>query len=243
MFKKILLWGLDFLFPPTCVLCQQGEELLCKKCFKSLSGKEAACPKCAKKNNLGEFCSECKQEFYLRGVLVAGDLSDKKLAKLIKLYKYNFISGLGFFLAKFMYNFLKNNVLANPIINPKLNSDKYLNLNNYLIIATPLSKKRLRWRGFNQSAILAEFISCKLNLEISEKLIRVKHQKPQAKLNLNERKNNLQDCFKWTGENLGGQNILLIDDVCTSSSTLNEMAKELTKHQAGVIWGLVLAKG
>jgi len=246
MFKKILQLGLDFLFPKTCLLCEQGEELVCAKCFQALRSKDPSCPKCASKNNLGEFCSHCQKDFYLKGVLVAGDFSDNNLAKLIKLYKYHFISDLGYFLGKFMYNFLKNNILVNPILNLKRKtgqSEKYLDLKNYLIIATPLSKKRLRFRGFNQSAILAEFISQKLDLEISQKLIRIKHQKPQAKLSLDQRLTNLKNCFRWTGENLQGQNILLIDDVCTSATTLNEMAKELKKHQAGVIWGLVLAKG
>lgn len=242
MLKKILRWGLDFLFPPSCVLCDQGEELLCDQCFKGLQHKEASCPKCSQINKLGEFCPQCQKEFYLQGVLVAGDFTDKKLAKLIKLYKYNFISDLGLYLAKFMYNFLKNNVLVNPILNFKTSSDKFLNLDNYLIIATPLSKKRMRFRGFNQSLILAKYISKKLGLEISEQLIRVKHRQAQAKLSLVERKENLKNCFKWTGKSLQGKNILLIDDVCTSASTLNEMARELKKHQAGIIWGLVLAK-
>jgi hypothetical protein len=44
MFKKILLWGLDFLFPKTCLLCEEGEELLCAKCFQALKTKDLAVP-------------------------------------------------------------------------------------------------------------------------------------------------------------------------------------------------------
>lgn len=241
MFKKIIQIGLDFLFPKSCLICGGGNQLICQKCFQALKSKEASCPKCGELNKLGEFCPKCQKDFYLQGVLVAGDFCDNNLATLIKLYKYHFISGLGKSLAFFMYLFLRNNVLANPIL--KLNSEHHLDLKGYLVIATPLSKKRLRWRGFNQSTILAEFIAQKLNLKISTDLIRIKHQTPQAKLKQSERKTNLENCFKWSGKTLEGKNILLIDDVCTTSSTLNEIAKELKKHQAGDIWGLVLAKG
>lgn len=241
MFKKIFKIGLDFLFPKNCLICQAGDELLCRKCFQALKVKDPTCPNCGVANKLGEFCPNCQSNFYLKGVLVAGDFNDNNLATLIKLYKYHFISELGEILALFMYLFLRDSVLINPIL--QLESERHLDLRNYLVLATPLSKRRLRWRGFNQSAILAKFISQKLKLDTSDELLRIKHKTPQAKLKQSERKNNLNNCFKWTGENLKGKNILLIDDVCTTSSTLNEMAKELKKHQAGNIWGLVLAKG
>ncbi len=241
MLKKIVQLGLDFLFPTTCLLCAKGEKLLCSKCFKAFKFKAPSCPKCSAQNELGQFCSNCQKDFFLEGVLVAGDLNDLNLAKIIKLYKYHFIKDLGQVLARFMYNFLQNNILPNPIL--KHQSKHYLNLDNFLIIPIPLSNKRLRWRGFNQSEILAKYLANKLNLEISLKLKRTKNRPAQAKLDQFERQNNLQNCFLWTGDNLNKKNILLIDDVCTTSSTLNEAAKELKKHQAGAIWGLVLAKG
>lgn len=240
MFKKIVQLGLDFLFPKTCLLCNKEGKLLCLNCFKTLKPKDPSCPKCSKKNELGQFCSDCKKDFALNGVLVAGDLSNINLEKIIKLYKYHFIKDLGETLAGFMYNFLKNNILANPIL--KHESSKYLDLNDYLIIPIPLSNKRLKWRGFNQSEILAQHLAKKLQLPISLELKRIKHRTAQAKLDQRERQSNLQDCFLWTGKSLAQKNILLIDDICTTGSTLNEAAKELKKHQAGAIWGLVLAK-
>ena len=58
-----------------------------------------------------------------------------------------------------------------------------------------------------------------------------------------ERKKNITDCFAWQGKNLQNKNILLIDDVVTTGSTLNECAKVLKQNGAGKIYGLVIAKG
>jgi predicted amidophosphoribosyltransferase len=90
---------------------------------------------------------------------------------------------------------------------------------------------------------LAKIIAKKFSLKLSLDLKKIKNTSAQAKLEKEKRINNLTGSFKWQGPNLNGQKILIIDDVCTTVSTLNEIATELKKHQAGEIWGLVLAKG
>lgn len=237
--KKVIKNWLDFLFPKKCLICEKDKEYLCFKCFKSLKFKEINCPNCGNFSKIGEFCSKCKEYFFLEGVLIAGDFNDKKISSLIKYYKYKFIKELGKYLSSFLFNFIINNIKVNPI----LTSNKILDIENFLIIPVPLSKKRLKWRGFNQSEVLAQSISQKLGLKISLQLKRIKYKKAQAKLNKEKRIKNTKNCFKWTGDNLSKQKILIIDDVYTTGSTLNEIAKELKNHQAGEIWGLVIAKG
>jgi len=108
----------------------------------------------------------------------------------------------------------------------------------------PLSKKRLKWRGFNQAEIIANILADNFKLEIDAKnLKRIKNTKPQAKLNERERRNNLADCFSWLGDKLNGRNIILVDDVATTGSTLNECAKVLKQAGASEVWGLVVANG
>ncbi|MFA5644517.1 MAG: double zinc ribbon domain-containing protein [Patescibacteria group bacterium] len=240
MIQKIIQFWIDFLFPKQCFICQKDGEYLCEKCFKSLIFKEAHCPNCNNFSKIGEFCSNCQNKFILTGVLIAGDLKDQKLAKLIKTYKYHFIKELGLFLGQFLSNFLNYNVFVNPIMK---SSSTGFSSENVVVIPVPLSKKRLKWRGFNQSEILAKVVAEKCNLEICLNLIRIKHRPAQAKLNLKQRINNLDGCFKWTGESLKNKKIIIVDDVYTTGSTLNEIAREFKKHQAGEIWGLVLAKG
>ena len=250
MFKKLLQIGLDFLFPKNCLICGEGEEFLCSKCFRNLKFIDPKCLGCGGFSKLGEFCDKCKDNFHLKGVLVAGDFEDENLAKLIKFYKYNFISDLSKNLAKFMINFLRNNISLNPILINNISWQNNLSLtlssinsSKFLIIPVPLSKKRLKWRGFNQSELLAKILSEEMGLKISLNLKRPVHKKAQAKLGQKERQENLVGCYKWSGESFVGENIIIVDDVCTTSSTLNEIAKELKKHQAGDVWGLVLAKG
>ncbi len=243
MFKKLKKFWLDFLFPTTCFICQKDDDNgLCFTCLKTINYKEPTCPGCKQKTKLGEFCDKCQADFALKGVLVAGDFNDTNLSKIIKLYKYNFIKKLSLPLGLFLSNFLNQQININPILkNPEIVQG--LNINDYLLIPVPLSKKRLRWRGFNQSELIAREINKNVGLKISTELRRLKHRKAQAKLNLAERKNNLKNCFYWSGENLKNKKIIIVDDVCTTGSTLNEIALELKKHQAEEIWGLVLAHG
>lgn len=243
MFKKVKKFLLDFLFPTSCFICQKDDNNgLCLECLKTIKYKEPTCPNCKQKTILGEFCNKCQPDFALKGVLVAGDFNDINLSKIIKLYKYNFIKKLSLPLGLFLTNFLIHQISINPILRDK-KMNRGLNINDYLLIPVPLSKKRLRWRGFNQSELIAQEVNKNIGLEISSELRRIKHKTAQAKLNLTERKNNLKNCFCWSGENLENKKIIIIDDVCTTGSTLNEIALELKKHQAEEIWGLVLAHG
>lgn len=241
--KTINTW-LNFLFPKNCLICQKdSENYLCFDCFKKLQNKKPSCLKCGADNNLGEFCKDCQKYFEIKGVLIAGNFQDKNLSNLIKYYKYNFVKDLSHPLSLFLINFLKEQIIKNPILPKNNKSDKNINLREFSLIPVPLSNRRLRWRGFNQSELLAQNIAKKFDLELLRELKRIKHQKPQVKLNREERLVNLKDCFKWTGKSLANKKIIIIDDVCTTGATLNEIAKELKKHQAQEIWGLVLAHG
>lgn len=244
MIKKIINIWLDFLFPKKCLICQKdNNSYLCFNCFKKLQIKEPTCPNCGQKNQLGELCKHCQKNYIIKGVLVAGNLKDKNLANLIKFYKYNFIKDLAKPLSLFLINFLREQVIKNPIILLNNKSQQKLNLNDFSLIPVPLSNKRLKWRGFNQSQLLAKNIAKKFNLELLVDLKRIKHQKPQVKLNKKDRQSNLAGSFKWFGKNLKNKKIIIIDDVYTTGTTLKEIAKELKKHQASEIWGLVLAHG
>jgi len=108
----------------------------------------------------------------------------------------------------------------------------------------PLHKRRLRWRGFNQAEKIAKILSDKLNIPlVNNKLIRIKYNQPQAKINSQKRKNNIIGCFQYNGESLEEKNIILVDDVVTSGSTLNECAKVLKEKGAQEVWGICVARG
>ncbi|HOZ53224.1 MAG TPA: double zinc ribbon domain-containing protein [bacterium] len=241
--KTISTW-LDFLFPKKCLICEKdNEDYLCFNCFKKLKNKKPICLECGSETKLGEFCNNCQKNYDLRGILVAGDFNDKNLASLIKSYKYNFIKDLAHPLSLFLINFLKEQLIRNPILPKLVNYNQIINLRDFSLLSVPLSKKRLRWRGFNQSELLAQNIAKEFDLELLSDLKKIKHRRPQANLNKEERLINLKNCFEWRGKSLSNKKIIIIDDVCTTGATLNEIAVELKKHQAQEIWGLVLAHG
>lgn len=224
---------LDLIFPIECLNCGAAGRWICQKCFTQLKFNDTQyCHHCKKENRAGRFCVSCMQDYCLKGLLIAGSYEDKILEKLIINFKYHFIKDIAADLGNFLILFLEN-----------LQNEKIFNPRDFCILPVPLAKKRERWRGFNQAKEIAEIIAKHFGIMINEDLIRIKHSKPQVKLNENERKCNIVGCFGWQGENLNSRKIILIDDVATTGATLNECAKILKQNGAGEVWGLVAAKG
>ena len=232
---KIRDFIFSLIFPTTCLNCGQEGSWLCSNCNAQLKFLPfQSCFGC-KIRNTGEFCPICQPNYYLEGILIAGNYDDKLLNNLIKQLKYNFTKDVAKILGDYLVNFLQQN---NP---PIL---KIQNISSISIIPVPLHSRRERWRGFNQAEEIASVVASRLQLPlVKNTLIRIKHRQAQAKLNEAERQENVKACFSWRGDNLQQKNILLIDDVATTGATLNECAKILKQNGASQVWGLVAAKG
>jgi ComF family protein len=113
-----------------------------------------------------------------------------------------------------------------------------------LIIPVPLHPKRLRWRGFNQSVLLARQVSRAYALPIDAFiLIRDKETLPQTQLSEEERRKNVRGAFSVrAGGALKAKTILLVDDVYTSGATVNECSRVLTRAGARKVHVLTLAR-
>jgi ComF family protein len=113
-----------------------------------------------------------------------------------------------------------------------------------LIIPVPLHPKRLRWRGFNQSVLLARQVSRAYALPIDAFiLIRDKETLPQTQLSEEERRKNVRGAFSVRAPGvLKAKTILLVDDVYTSGATLNECSRVLTRAGARKVHVLTLAR-
>ena len=113
-----------------------------------------------------------------------------------------------------------------------------------LILPVPLHPRRLRQRGFNQSVILAREISrCHGVAMDFRTLRRIVDTESQAGLKKEERRSNIRKAFSVTGpEQIRGRNILLVDDVYTTGSTLGECARTLLKEGAEAVGALTLAR-
>jgi len=151
------------------------------------------CPRCEKIIiESGKLCQNCKRtlreerDFFLDTLIAATKYKENNLSKIIHLYKYNFIRDLSVPLGKILVKAFLDNNLPLPDF----------------IVPVPLHSRRLRWRGFNQSELLADYVSQNLTpgLEIpvlKDILIRKKHTPPQMKVKkYAERRKNIQDAFE-----------------------------------------------
>lgn len=117
-------------------------------------------------------------------------------------------------------------------------------LNTEGLVPIPLSKKRKRWRGFNQAEELGKIISERLKIKYLPILTKEKDTKSQVELSLKERKRNLKNVFFLEHKHthyLKDKRIILFDDVFTTGSTLFEASKAIYQAQPEAIYGFTLA--
>ena len=110
-----------------------------------------------------------------------------------------------------------------------------------IVVPVPLHKKRLRERGFNQSELLASRVCARFGLKLNKTVLRrVKNTPHQSQLDSTERVSNMRGAFE-ASRNLNGKSVLIIDDVCTTGSTLEECALALKLGGASHVYALTVA--
>lgn len=230
-FKRLGRGILDLVFPISCLVCGRDGEFLCSDCLAKLPRLEKQkCIVCTKPSPFGKTHPDCVTRNTVDGMICAASYQDKNTKKIIETFKYNFVSDL-------------SKPLAQMITETVISQNLLEYFQEFILVPVPLHKKRLNWRGFNQAVLLAMELSQNLKIPIEDKLaIRDKHTKPQVNLTADERKRNIENAFSVTSE-VAGKKILLVDDVVTSGSTANEIAKLLKSNKAAEIWILAFAHG
>ena len=111
-------------------------------------------------------------------------------------------------------------------------------------IPVPLHSRRKRERGFNQAELLAEQLSAATQIPILLSLRRTRHTQTQTSFDRAERMENLHDAFQ-VRNNAAVQNkhLVLVDDVLTTGSTLNECARTLMHAGAASVRAICVARG
>ncbi len=243
--EKIKKFVLDALFPISCLVCGRKDIWICDKCLEKIEILPfQVCPYCEEiVTPLGGICPPCRATFLknnqiipLDNLIVSARYKENQLSRLVHLFKYNFVRDLSAPLAKIIIKAsLKNNLALPDIIFP-----------------VPLHPRRCRWRGFNQAELLADYISQNLTPGfsipvVSDLLIRRKYTRPQMKIkNYQQRKSNTRNAFaigkNKKSEIIRGKKILLLDDICTTGSTLIECARILKQNGAQKVTGAVIAR-
>ncbi len=105
--------------------------------------------------------------------------------------------------------------------------------NNSILLPIPSHTTRVRERGYNQSILIAKYVSMFTGVRVDTSILnRVVNTKPQTKVRKSNRQKNVINSFKVnTGANTSKlRKVILIDDVVTSGSTINEVAKTIYEH-------------
>ena len=112
-----------------------------------------------------------------------------------------------------------------------------------VIVPVPLHRRRLRARGYNQSALLAGELSKLTGVPQANNLLtRFKDAPPQVEaVSRSQRRTNVDGSFQ-AAVDLAGLKVLLIDDVVTTGSTMSACAAALKAAGAASVWGLALAR-
>jgi ComF family protein len=111
------------------------------------------------------------------------------------------------------------------------------------IVPVPLHSTRQRQRGYNQAALLAMEVGAHLRRPvIQDVLVRTKATAPQVALGAQERLANVRDAFRCTDDGLSGKHVMLIDDVCTTGSTLESACAALRAAGTLSVWAYTLAR-
>lgn len=216
--KEILNYILNLIYPPTCGICGKlNPNFLCKKCEKTLESQAKF--KIDKKQDSNYFFKEHLYIFEYQGMI----------RKMILNYKFKDKA----YLYKTIVNFL-------------LKNEKFFqNLAVYdIIVSVPISNKRAKQRGYNQSELIAKEIAQNIPIAYNNQcLFKTKHIIEQSKLNQEQRQKNIQGVYELHNPNmLKNKKILLVDDIYTTGSTVNECASMLKQAQPKSIGVLTLAK-
>jgi ComF family protein len=209
---------IDLLFPRQCINCSTLWAYLCKSCKKQLNPHPEICPYCHRISKDYKTCIECRcnKNNALEGIIIPFAYTDVLKTLIIKL-KYFHKRDIGEFLVERLSIALQaNQSLNRNIIISFIPSHWY---RHYFV------------KGYNQSELLARKLSEKLQVPIVAIANKKKHTKTQASLDREGRLKNLKNAFSLT-QNLtllGNETMLIVDDITTTWSTINEIAK-LIKH-------------
>lgn len=195
---------------------------------------------CKEKNNFitNYICDDCKDNIEILNREI--DLDSVKVDKAF------YVLGFNRFIKELIYDFKFNgkSYLYKPLAQIMVDSIEPLNLASDidLICFVPSHRRKEAIRGYNQSELLAKYVSQKLDVKLSvDNIVKYRFTKEQNKLNRNQRMNNLKDSFEIKRpEEFIGKNILIIDDIVTTGSTFIECAKVLKKSGAREITALAL---
>ncbi len=227
---------LDFLFPPSCLVCKEPSTehgTMCPKCWSSFNW--IGNPKCCKcgypfpadldlgPNPLCPTCASGNNELdWIRAACVYDDVSKNIMLP----FKHA---------GRLQYQKIMSRAMILSLRELPGGVD--------VVMPIPLAYRRLFKRGYNQSTLLARPIAKSLNIKIDVSTVRRKYRPDMGHKNAAQRAENIRGVFSVRNPNaIRGKTILLVDDVMTTGATFNEMKKVLKRNGAKAVYGIVFCR-
>lgn len=225
----------SLLWPPRCVLCGQAGQPpatdLCAGCAADLRRNDVACVQCAEPLSGAssiDRCGACLRQSPRFDSAVCPFLYAYPVTHLVRGLKYS---------GRVAHGRVLGELLAAEI---RLRRAATL---PQLLIPVPLAPPRYRQRGYNQAIELAQCLGQRLGLELRTDLVeRTRDTPEQAGLDRKARRRNLKGAFAMRAA-LPARHVAIVDDVITTGSTANEVARLLKRAgaQQVEVWAVARA--
>lgn len=233
--RKIIDLGGGLLYPPRCPICDGAVPLwdkgICSSCLKKVKYVEnPRCLRCGKhiSDSTVEYCGDCAKaaHYYLEGRAL---YEYKEAASAMYRFKYGgrqeYAEVFGEEMAYYLGDYIRS-------------------LKPEAFIPVPMYPAKERRRGYNQATLLARALGRVMQVPVYEKIIkRVKNTKPLKLLNPEERLNNLKKAFILEENGVKLSTIVIVDDIYTTGSTIDTMAKVFLEHHIKNVYFVALAIG
>lgn len=229
---KLLGAILALLYPPHCFGCESPIEnghYVCEGCFAKI--KKVSPPFCqlcctplaSEEIDLCRWCAHRKRYFTRARSFGFYQNEDGVLERMIRALKYNGERALAKELARY---------LAQAVADMR---EKF-----EMITFVPQTPRKQRERGFNHAQLIAQKLGELLQKETVQALVKIKDTRPQVELKGEERLQNLKNAFLANEPNC--DNILLVDDVFTTGTTVDECSRALKRSGYKRVFVLTVAR-
>jgi len=229
---------LSLLYPMTCAMCgvtTDAAQHLCSPCGKRARRIESP------------FCQSCSQPFSgaIESEFTCANCGDRKLHFSHAVAPYRSDGVVREFVHRFKYDgafYLRHQLaawLAETLADPRMKAHPV-----DALIPVPLHPTRKREREFNQAEVLAGIVAKTGRLRVVPMLKRVRYTTTQTRLDRHERMENLRNAFALAKTaDVPGKHLVLVDDVLTTGSTLDECARVLRAAGAASVRAITVARG
>lgn len=228
-------FALNLVFPPRCPICDgiqaTGSRGICSLCRNRVKYiREPRCMKCGKQliEDEKEYCSDCRKRthYFSQGRAL---YDYETVAEAIYRFKYKGKREYGEVFGEEMTFYLEDYIRR---IHPDV------------LVPVPMYPGKIRKRGYNQAQVLAATMGRRLNIPVDDHLVkRIRNTRALKVLNPKERLNNLKNAFILDRNGVKLDTVIIVDDIYTTGSTIDSVAKVLLDAGVKKVYFVVLAIG